>query len=226
MAFKFDIFDLDDKSRVRIIEREGFIREALAAYFLSALPYSMQTPKQREKHRRMVRFLAEIEEYSILQSANIRRPLKYGDINSLIYSTLKAASKILRDKGIALEISCVNSSFTTAAEPRIITAALVKLISAAVNANPQGILHAKVRLGSNSLIVAVKGDNPVKDKKALALARAAARLHKGGIVVSDGTTVFSIRTGLAGAIGCFSVPTVDEILKNPLSAVNVGLAFI
>jgi hypothetical protein len=217
--------EINNKKNIKIIDKEGFIREALAAYFLSAAPYSLQTPQQKEKHRRMIRYFAEIEELSLLQSLNIRRPLKYGDVNSLINSTLVACSKVLMDKGIVLEVKYSNNCFTSAADPRVVTTALVRLINAAAEANPLGSLYAKVNSSKNRIIISVQGNKPVKDKRALALAVAAARLHKGGIVISEGTTVFSIRAGLTDAVGFFTAPTVDEILKNPLSTVNVGLAY-
>lgn len=173
----------------------------------------------------MTRLLAEVEEYSLLQSSNLCRPLKYGDISSLIRATLEACSKVLARKGTVLEVKAAKSPFTSAAEPRIVAAAVVSLVSAAASANPFGRICANVDTGRSGMIIAVKGDEPIRDKKALALAAAAARVHKGGVALSDGTAAFSIRAGLTGALGFFTAPTVDEILKNPLSAVNIGLGY-
>ena len=147
----------------------------------------------------MARLMAEIEEYSLLQSSNLCRPLKYGDISSLIRATLEACSKVLARKGTVLEVKAAKSPFTSAAEPRIVAAAVVSLVSAAASANPFGRICANVDTGRSGMIVAVKGDEPIRDKKPSRRRRR--EVHKGGVALSDGTAAFSIRAGLTGALG-------------------------
>ena len=149
----------------------------------------------------MTRLLAEVEEYSLLQSSNLCRPLKYGDISSLIRATLEACSKVLARKGTVLEVKAAKSPFTSAAEPRIVAAAVVSLVSAAVSANPFGRICANVDTGRSGMIIAVKGMNRY-GQKALRWRRPP-RVHKGGVALSDGTAAFSIRAGLTGALGFF-----------------------
>lgn len=51
-----------------------------------------------------------------------------------------------------------------------------------------------------------------------------AKLHKGCVIRSGGTVAFSLHKELPGSIGLFAVPSVDEILANPISTVKLGLA--
>lgn len=200
---------------------EGRIREALAAFFLSVPPQEKQTAMQQAQYRRALRCMAKIETSSLLQSATAKRPLRYGDVNALLSETLNACFMLLKEKGISFEFVIPQKSVCTAAEPRVITGAVVRLLYATAVANPDGSIFATVRHRDNSILVLIGGDNAVCDVTALWLAKAASRLHKGTFAVSGGTVAFSLRRGLPGAIGLFSVQPACEILNNPLSAVNL-----
>lgn len=203
---------------------EGSLREALAAYFLSAPPPERQTPAECARYRRALRKMAEIEIDAILQSAAVRRPLRYGDLTALLAATAEAAAKRLEESGITLACELPEKTVCTAAEPRLLQMAAVYLLRMAAAANPDGELFTRVRIQPHSVSIAVAGNHPFGDPRTLSLIRAAARAHKGGAAVSGGTVAFSLRRELPGAIGLFAAPSADELLSNPLSPINVGLA--
>ncbi len=201
---------------------EGRIREALAAFFLSVPPHEKQSAMQQVQYRRALRCMAEIETYSLLQSATVKRPLRYGDVNALLGETLKACFVLLKEKELSYKFVVPQKSVCTAAEPRVITGAVVRLLYATAVANRGGSIFATVRHRENSISITIGGDNAVCDTTSLRLAKAASCLHKGTFAVSSGTAAFSLRLGLPGAVGLFSVQPACEILNNPLSAVNLA----
>lgn len=220
MTFSFDI----DKKSAGGFGEEGRLREALAAYFLSAPAPERQTPGEQARYKRALRRMAELEAVSILQSAAIRRPLRYGDLNALLSSIVEACAIRFRDEGVALEFNIPEKSICTAAEPRLVSVALIRLLRAFAAANREGMVGVHVISHEQSMSVTVKGKYPVLNPQALALVRVASRLHKGGVAVSGGTVAFSLKTGLQGAVGLFAAPSVNELLSSPLSPVNIGLA--
>ena len=58
---------------------------------------------------------------------------------------------------------------------------------------------------------------------ALAVAEETARLHKGGLAVCSGTVGLSLSTSLPGDAGLYVAPTPTQLLRDTLSAVQVGL---
>ncbi|NLN82145.1 MAG: hypothetical protein GX136_06360 [Clostridiales bacterium] len=217
-------FDTNTNNPADTMENEGAARENLAAYFLSAPPLLQQSEQEKIRYKRALRCMAELEIRSCLQSASIKRPLKYGDVNLLLTSVLDASAIILSKRGVELTYKTPEKSIFTAAEPRFLTTALIHLLHDFEMSNREGELYANIRLHKSSISVSVSGLYPAKGPKTLALVRAAARLHKGCAAVMEGTVAFSLHYGLTGAVGLFASPTVDELLKNPLSSVNVGLA--
>lgn len=203
------------------MRNEGKIREDLAAFFLSMPPADRQTENQRARYRNALRRMAQIETVSLLQSAFVKRPLRYGDVNALLFETLRACRLRLGQKNITLEYSAPENSVCAAAEPRLLTGAVVRLIGAAVLENPRNTVFANVTHNENSILISVRSEKPIIDATALMLVRAAARLHKGGVAVSGGTVGFSVKRGLPGAVGFFDVRDALDILDNPLSHVNL-----
>ncbi|HBT63957.1 MAG TPA: hypothetical protein DEB10_04760 [Ruminococcaceae bacterium] len=223
-------FNIQDPRRIISIEKEGLIREALAVFFLSAPPLHLQTSEQRLKYKRAIRRLADLEILSLLQSSTIKRPLRYGDVNALLISTLEASLRLMNKKGVSMKYYAPEKSFCMAAEPRLITVALVTLLNSYALANPNGSIYCRIRINNTHISVSISGSFPLDDpcvsnaEKALELAQAAAKLHNGAAVVSANTTAFSLGCGFTERVGLFSAPTVHELLNNPLSIVNIGLA--
>ena len=215
---------LKDKNTFTNLKKEGCIRESLAAYFLSAPPPDCQPPAQRLQYRRALQKLAEVETYAVLQSACIKRPLRYGDLMGLLSVTLQAAARRLEKEGVLLEYQVPDKAVCTAAEPRLIQMAVIYLLRLVHKANPGEPLQASVILRPRSIFISVRSKKPLGSLMPLALVRATARLHKGGVVVSGETAAFSVRRELPSAIGLFAVPSMEELVNNPLSPVNIGLA--
>ena len=61
------------------------------------------------------------------------------------------------------------------------------------------------------------------EAEALAVAEETARLHKGGLAVCSGTVGLSLSTSLPGDAGLYVAPTPTQLLRDTLSAVQVGL---
>ena len=64
---------------------------------------------------------------------------------------------------------------------------------------------------------------PPAEAEALAVAEETARLHKGGLAVCSGTVGLSLSTSLPGDAGLYVAPTPTQLLRDTLSAVQVGL---
>ena len=227
--------DYTPSINTRWIAEEARLRESLAAYFLSVSAQSAadrrESPedngRQRERQERIGRAqrqLFELETVSALQSARIRRSLRYGDVGMLIGTTLEAAVRRLEQQNIPLHYSVPEIPLCSAAEPRIIQMAVVRLVRAAIACSPQHPVTVNVTAHPHSINISVSLQKAVHDAKAYALAQAAAHLHKGGVVVSDGVVAFSLRRNLTGAVGLFAVPGVQELLNDTLSVVNIGFA--
>lgn len=219
----------------RWIAEEARLRESLAAYFLSVSAQSTadrreppgDNGRQRERQKqisRAQRQLFELETVSALQSARIRRSLRYGDVGMLIGTTLEAAARRLEKQGFVLHYNVPETPLCSAMEPRIIQMAMVRLVRTAIACSPQHPVIVNVAAHPHSINISVSLQKAMYDAKALALAQAAARLHKGGVVVSDGVVAFSLRRNLTGAVGLFAVPGVQELLNDTLSVINIGFA--
>ncbi len=203
---------------------EGFLREALAVYFLSVPPPAQQSPQERERYRRALHSLAELDAEAVLQSEIVRRPLRFGDVGLLLRNTLYAAAICLSERGTVLECEIPDQSLCMAADPRTLQIAVVRLLQSVSAANPDATVKARVTARPRSLTLMVAGKSPVRELRTLALVRAAAREHKGGVALSGGTVAFSLRRELTSPIGRFTVPSIEEMVADALSAVNVGLA--
>jgi hypothetical protein len=203
---------------------EGREREALAAYFLSSTNPKNQTSVEREKYQQALQKLDKIETNAVLQASGINRPLRYGDVNGLLSVTLEAVAKRLEEQHCLLDYDVPDRTICTAAEPRLLQTALIHCLRAVCTTYPDKQSYACVKIHDSNLTIVVKSNVPLTNRNTLSLINEAARLHKGGVVVSGNTVGFSIRKDLPSAIGLFSVPSVKELLNNPLSPVNIGLA--
>ncbi|MDD3832941.1 MAG: hypothetical protein PHR18_03445 [Oscillospiraceae bacterium] len=219
MVFSFDV----NKKVNGDFREEGWLRETLAAYFLSVPPPDKQNSDEKKRYRHAQRLMAELEIISLLQFNIIHRPLRYGDINGLLTVILDACSRRLEGKGISIESSLPERCICMAAEPRLISFALISLLRAYADNNKNDRISVHAVQHKHSLSISLGGEPPFLNPGTRGLVRAAAQLHKGGVVVSNGRVAFSLRTGIQGAVGLFAFPSADDLLSNPLSAVNVLL---
>ena len=214
---------------VRSPETEGDIREKLAAYFLSAPPLERQDTEQKRRHKEALRRLLQLENRSILQAAGMPRPLSQGDLAALLRALLDACLQTLgaarqRDGAVPLMTLRIVEGFpqreTAGFEPRLIQASVVGLLRAACKANPADLVAVSLSAGLESFILTVTGENPPAEAEALAVAKETARLHK---AVCSGTVGLSLSTSLPGDAGLYVAPTPTQLLRDSLSAVQVGL---
>ncbi|MDD2363000.1 MAG: hypothetical protein PHH84_08630 [Oscillospiraceae bacterium] len=220
MAFSFGI----NKKTTDDFRKEGWLRETLAAYFLSVPHPDKQNPDEKKRFSHSQRLMAELEIISLLQFDLIRRPLRYGDINTLLSVIIEACSRRLEEKSITIESSLPERCVFMAAEPRLVSFALISLLRAYADNNKNDKISVHVMLHKHSLSISVDGQPPVLNTGTRGLVRAAAYLHKGGVAVSNGTVAFSLQTRIRGAVGLYAAPSADELLSNPLSPVNILLS--
>ena len=108
-------------------------------------------------------------------------------------------------------------------EPRLVQAGVVGLLRAACRANPADLVAVSLSAGTEAFILTVTGERPPAEAEALAVAEETARLHKGGLAVCSGTVGLSLSTSLPGDAGLYVAPTPTQLLRDTLSAVQVGL---
>lgn len=218
-------FSLQDTPDPLDNRAEGDIREALAAYFLTAPAVDQQTEPQRRRHKAALRRLLAVETGSVLQFAGLDRPLVRVDMAVLLRNVLEACACLSQARRPALVVGCsreVPARCPAGGEPRLLQMAAVGLIRAACAANPGTPVTATLYARPGVLTLAVTGDQPARETGALAVAKETARLHQGSLAVCEGTTGMSLRTTLPGGKGRFSAPTVSELLRDSLSCVQVG----
>lgn len=108
-------------------------------------------------------------------------------------------------------------------EPRLVQAGVVGLLRAACRANAADLVAVSLSAGTEAFILTVTGERPPAEAEALAVAEETARLHKGGLAVCSGTVGLSLSTSLPGDAGLYVAPTPTQLLRDTLSAVQVGL---
>ena len=207
-------------------ETEGELREKLAAYFLSAPPLDRQDDEQKRRHKAALRRLLRLENRSILQAAGLPRPLSQGDLAVLLRALLDACLQTLgaarqRDSAVPLMSVQIAEGFplreAAGFEPRLVQAGVVGLLRAACRANAADLVAVSLSAGTEAFILTVT------EAEALAVAEETARLHKGGLAVCSGTVGLSLSTSLPGDAGLYVAPTPTQLLRDTLSAVQVGL---
>ena len=213
-------------------ETEGELREKLAAYFLSAPPLDRQDDEQKRRHKAALRRLLRLENRSILQAAGLPRPLSQGDLAVLLRALLDACLQTLgaarqRDSAVPLMSVQIAEGFplreAAGFEPRLVQAGVVGLLRAACRANPADLVAVSLSAGTEAVILTGTGERPPAEAEALAVAEETARLHKGGLAVCSGTVGLSLSTSLPGDAGLYVAPTPTQLLRDTLSAVQVGL---
>lgn len=213
-------------------ETEGELREKLAAYFLSAPPLDRQDDEQKRRHKAALRRLLRLENRSILQAAGLPRPLSQGDLAVLLRALLDACLQTLgaarqRDSAVPLMSVQIAEGFplreAAGFEPRLVQAGVVGLLRAACRANPADLVAVSLSAGTEAFILTVTGERPPAEAEALAVAEETARLHKGGLAVCSGTVGLSLSTSLPRDAGLYVAPTPTQLLRDTLSAVQVGL---
>ena len=100
---------------------------------------------------------------------------------------------------------------------------LAVLLRAACRANAADLVAVSLSAGTEAFILTVTGERPPAEAEALAVAEETARLHKGGLAVCSGTVGLSLSTSLPGDAGLYVAPTPTQLLRDTLSAVQVGL---
>lgn len=200
---------------------EGRLREKLAAFFLAVPAPDRQTPREREDYRRAAAALSELELCAALQSAGLSRTLRYGDLCSLLRSTLEAAAQRLRDNGTKVDLNCSDDPVCLSAEPRLAQLATLRLLKAA--AATGGPVHAALRKRGNGIHLSVSSPRPFADQRLLALARETARLHGGRALVAGSAVALSFHRDAGPAAGLFAAPDAADLLRGPLSPVNIEL---
>lgn len=213
-------------------ETEGELREKLAAYFLSAPPLDRQDDEQKRRHKAALRRLLRLENRSILQAAGLPRPLSQGDLAVLLRALLDACLQTLgaarqRDSAVPLMSVQIAEGFplreAAGFEPRLVQAGVVGLLRAACRANAADLVAVSLSAVTEAFILTVTGERPPAEAEALAVAEETARLHKGGLAVCSGTVGLSLSTSLPGDAGLYVAPTPTQLLRDTLSAVQVGL---
>lgn len=206
------------------VRSEGRLRETLAAYFLTAAPAEKQSVKEQKQYRRALQKLAELEIQALLQSCKINRPLRYGDLIGLLSAVLQTSKHLLQKNDIRIQCKIPDTPLCTAAEPRLVEMTVVRLLRAFIASNPKDIIKFSVTIREQSVFVSVSSKKSPIEPTAMKLLHETAKLHKGCVIRSGGTIAFSLHKELSGSIGLFAVPSVDEILANPISTVKLGLA--
>lgn len=204
---------------------EGTTREWLARRFLSLPPAHRRTPEEETAFRSALRLYWEIETHSVIRTAGLRRPLRYGNLGAAMTTLLEACRTEAQQQGFSLSVSLAPASLYAFYEPRLAQLAAVGLLRSACAASPDGEAAAALSVGGQRLSLTVTGQSRFWDADALRVAKEAARLHRGSLAVSENTAAFSIsaRTGagLTGA-GIAQTPTVSDYRTGVLSLVKAG----
>lgn len=206
------------------IAEEGVLREALAAWFLSSPPPDKLTPSQKKRQLRALRRLAELECLAAVQTGAARRVLRYGDVSALLRETMDAAVRKLEPSGARLELFLPERPVCMAAEPRLIQMAVIRAVRACLASGEGARVAVRMQPRAHSVAVTVGGTRAPREPLALAMMKTAARAHRGSIALAEGSAGFSLSPALSGAVGLFAASTADELLRDSLSPVNVGLA--
>lgn len=133
------------------IRSEGRLRETLAAYFLTAAPAEKQSVKEQKQYRCALQKLAELEIQALLQSCKINRPLRYGDLIGLLSAVLQTSNHLLQKKGIRIQCKIPDTPLCTAAEPRLVTMSVIRLLRAFIASNPKDIIKFSVTIREQSV---------------------------------------------------------------------------
>lgn len=204
---------------------EGEQREQLARYFLSLPQAGRQTDAQREGYRQALRRLSSIENQAVIRQAGHGRPLQYGDLTGLLEAVAEACRRLAAQRDLPLTYTVDEAAslpLFAPFEPRLIQMAAVGLLRAACLVNGGTPVCAAISRQETGVTFSVTGQLPAREQEALLVAKETARLHKGSLAVCEGTVAFSIRTLTTRYAGIFPGLSPGELLRNPLSSVQVG----
>ena len=203
-------------------QRSSSAREALAQYFLSAPPYSDQTPDERRTFIDKLRQLGQIENREVLQAAGSHRPLVWDNPVPLIQNMLTAAQRLAAAHGQTLLLfPAADTSFRFQAmmHPRLLTLATANLL-AAVTATADGdTVWVRLQEQEHCLTVSATTTESVTDSEALAVIQECARLHGGSLAQCDNCVAFSCSRvdTPPQEVRHYVCPTADELCRDTLS---------
>ena len=214
--------DNDFSAKAPFSIQEGRCREALARFFLSLPPAGQQSDVQRAAYRAALRLLYRLEIRSVLQNAALPRPLLIGDLYGMLRELLTACRRLLDGAGIrlALHMPEVLPPVAAGIEPRITAMAAVALLRCAVQT---GAAHASLNATPEQVMLAVSAARAWEQPEVNALAREAARLHRGVFTHSGTITALSFHAAALHTGRWYIPPTADVLLRDPLSPVHIGL---
>lgn len=209
----------------KALQTEGEQREYLARYFLSLPQTARQTEAQREGYRQALRLLSSIENQAVIRHAGHNRPLQYGDLTGLLEAVAEACCRVAAQHEMPLTYTIDDAAslpYFAPFEPRLVQMAAIGLIRAACLVNGGTPVCAAISRQDSGLTFSVTGRLPAQEQEALLVAKETARLHKGSLAVCDGTVAFSLRINSTHYAGIFPGVSPGELMRNPLSSVQIG----
>lgn len=214
--------DNDFSAKAPFSIQEGRCREALARFFLSLPPAGQQSDAQRAAYRAALRLLHRLEIRSMLQNAALPRPLLFGDLYGMLRELLTACRRLLDGAGVTVSLHLPQALPPVAAgiEPRITAMAAVALFRCAVQA---GAARASLTATPEQVMLTFSAAHAWEQPEVSALAREAARLHRGCFIQSGNVAALSFHAAAVHTGRWYIPPTADVLLRDPLSPVHIGL---
>ena len=142
------------------------------------------------------------------------------DIGQLVSSQLFAAKRLLNANGYTVFIETKGNDTPSAIYPRYLTLAIIQLLRTA--AQTSSSIHVFVDIPAFSVCIQGKFNTA-----SLALPRAVAAAHGGRVLQTDDTAILHFSPLKQNvAYPCQPLTSVDDILQNPLSAVNAAFSHL
>ena len=158
----------------------------------------------------------------MLQNAALPRPLLFGDLYGMLRELLTACRRLLDGAGVTVSLHLPQAMPPVAAgiEPRITAMAAVALFRCAVQA---GAARASLTATPEQVMLTFSAAHAWEQPEVSALAREAARLHRGCFIQSGNVSALSFHAAAVHTGRWYIPPTADVLLRDPLSPVHIGL---
>ena len=203
---------------------EGTLREQLATFFLSQPPLHQLHGARRQAYLEKLHRLGELERQEFLDADGAARPMVWGNPAPLLQAFLSAAQRLAAGLGQPLLLFPAKDTAIgteTLLHPRLLCVTLAGLLREACLVCPRQPVWVRLQEQLGGLAVSVTASAPFPTQEQLALTKECTRLHKGSLVHSDHTVLFTCGQALKPPAGIrlYGCPTEEDLLQDSLSPV-------
>ena len=193
-------------------------REELARFFLHN---SSKRSQNSPIYKTALRNLCDVEIKSIIGYEG-KRALRHGNVSLLLKNTLEAISVTMQPHGKNLNYRIDERAYYMSVDCRLLQLCITKIISKCFER--QITLNVQVKTSTSQLAIVVETKGFIKDRQTLSLLKSVLHLHKGTLVVTNNRIAFSFNSRLPNQAGEFEPPSIDELIHDPVSYINIALA--